>query len=324
MTGINLRAQRGFTLIELLVVIGIIAILAAIIFSVFVQTRGKARQTAGEMNIRQVSLAVLQYMQDNDEKGPRAAFDCESYVGGNTNMKPGTQNQCGGDSWANAVAPYIKNKAVFTAPGDESAVDGCVTGNGCGNNFTTTDGNFSLLYNDRLSHKMPTKDGYSYPPDQEVESNGIPLSVVKTPSDCVLLMEGHGGWDKVTGRPASVIVATDWTGSTDLQNKWHHEYTISVNFDGFMSKYDYQGISYIRSGLPFYNNGGNVAFVDGHSSFKVYCDSSGKPALCKSLPWTQTIDPSQVGYLDNMGNVVDSCHDPNNPLGAGYDTPNWF
>ena len=37
--------RRGFTLIELLVVIAIIAILAAILFPVFAQTREKARLT---------------------------------------------------------------------------------------------------------------------------------------------------------------------------------------------------------------------------------------------------------------------------------------
>jgi prepilin-type N-terminal cleavage/methylation domain-containing protein/prepilin-type processing-associated H-X9-DG protein len=317
----NIMNRRAFTLIELLVVIGIIAILASILFSVFMQVRKKANATAGEMNIRQVSLAVLQYMQDNEEKGPRTGGDCASYVGGVLQMKPGTQNQCGGDSWPNVVAPYVKNKAVFTAPGDESVAtcDG-----GCGDQFTTTDGNISLLYNERLCHKMSTKGGYSDPENQEWESNGIPLSAIKTPSQCLLVAEGHGGWDKVSGAPASVVVVTDWTGSTDLHNKWHHEYSISSNRTAFLSKYDYQGTCLIQSGLPFYNNGGNVAFVDGHVAFKVYSNPSGQPALCKSLPWTQTIDPSQVGYLDNSGNVVDSCHDPNNPVGAAPFSPNWL
>ncbi|MGQ9733315.1 MAG: prepilin-type N-terminal cleavage/methylation domain-containing protein [Candidatus Zipacnadales bacterium] len=60
--------RRGFTLIELLVVIAIIAILAAILFPVFAKAREKARQTSCLSNIKQISLAMLAYAQDYDER----------------------------------------------------------------------------------------------------------------------------------------------------------------------------------------------------------------------------------------------------------------
>ena len=47
---------KGFTLIELLIVIAIIALLAAILFPVFAQARGKARQA--------VCLSNLKYKYD--------------------------------------------------------------------------------------------------------------------------------------------------------------------------------------------------------------------------------------------------------------------
>jgi prepilin-type N-terminal cleavage/methylation domain-containing protein/prepilin-type processing-associated H-X9-DG protein len=59
--------RSGFTLIELLVVIAIIAILAAILFPVFAQAREKARQAACMSNLRQVGLAMMQYVEDYDE-----------------------------------------------------------------------------------------------------------------------------------------------------------------------------------------------------------------------------------------------------------------
>ena len=64
--------RRGFTLIELLVVIAIIAILAAILFPVFARARERARQTSCASNLKQITLAVMMYVQDYDERMPMA------------------------------------------------------------------------------------------------------------------------------------------------------------------------------------------------------------------------------------------------------------
>jgi len=76
--------RDAFTLIELLVVIAIIAILAAILFPVFAQVREKARQTSCSSNLKQIGLAVAQYVQDNDESFPIAEtnLDFGSYGNG--------------------------------------------------------------------------------------------------------------------------------------------------------------------------------------------------------------------------------------------------
>lgn len=60
----------GFTLIELLVVIAIIAILAAILFPVFARARENARRTQCISNVKQMGLAWMMYVQDNDERFP--------------------------------------------------------------------------------------------------------------------------------------------------------------------------------------------------------------------------------------------------------------
>jgi prepilin-type N-terminal cleavage/methylation domain-containing protein/prepilin-type processing-associated H-X9-DG protein len=65
--GAPCSAKAGFTLIELLVVIAIIAILAAILFPVFVQARDKARQATCTSNLKQIGIAWLMYAQDYDE-----------------------------------------------------------------------------------------------------------------------------------------------------------------------------------------------------------------------------------------------------------------
>lgn len=56
----------GFTLIELLVAIAIIALLAAMLFPTFAQTREKARQTVCLSNMNQVGKACLMYSGDYD------------------------------------------------------------------------------------------------------------------------------------------------------------------------------------------------------------------------------------------------------------------
>jgi prepilin-type N-terminal cleavage/methylation domain-containing protein/prepilin-type processing-associated H-X9-DG protein len=63
--------HKAFTLIELLVVIAIIAILTAILFPVLAQARAEARKTMCLSNMKQITLAMLMYSDDWDEKFAR-------------------------------------------------------------------------------------------------------------------------------------------------------------------------------------------------------------------------------------------------------------
>ncbi len=60
------RARCGFTLVELLVVIAIVGILTAMIFPVFARAREAARKVTCMSNLKQLSLAILMYVEDND------------------------------------------------------------------------------------------------------------------------------------------------------------------------------------------------------------------------------------------------------------------
>jgi len=66
------RPRFGFTLIELLVVIAIIAILAAILFPVFIRVREKGKQTACTSNLSQLDRALKMYGSDNNGRYPYA------------------------------------------------------------------------------------------------------------------------------------------------------------------------------------------------------------------------------------------------------------
>lgn len=64
------RRRSGFTLIELLVVIAIIAILAAILFPVFMTARESGRQAACVSHLSELGKALLMYSDDNTGRLP--------------------------------------------------------------------------------------------------------------------------------------------------------------------------------------------------------------------------------------------------------------
>ncbi len=115
---------RAFTLIELLVVIAIIAILAAILFPVFAQAREKARAISCVSNEKEVALAVIQYLQDFDDRYPIFWYNIQGEVNGmggggavsptDPPFAPGIPNAING--WNEVVYPYIKNTQVFFCP----------------------------------------------------------------------------------------------------------------------------------------------------------------------------------------------------------------
>jgi prepilin-type N-terminal cleavage/methylation domain-containing protein len=97
--------RSGFTLIELLVVIAIIAIIAALLFPVFAQARERARMTACVSNMRQIGMALMQYVQDYDETFPYLRFH-----------GVGAQKSSYTYVWKNAITPYLKNIDVLACP----------------------------------------------------------------------------------------------------------------------------------------------------------------------------------------------------------------
>lgn len=86
---------RAFTLLELLVVIAIIAILAALLFPVFNGAKLRALQVQCSSNVRQLSMSVTMYANDNSDK----------HVGYNDSAYPG------GGNWAGTLMDYYSSKA---------------------------------------------------------------------------------------------------------------------------------------------------------------------------------------------------------------------
>ncbi|MCX6343444.1 MAG: DUF1559 domain-containing protein [Armatimonadetes bacterium] len=93
------KTYHGFSLIELLVVIGIIAILAAILFPTFIAARDKAYQTQCLGNLKQIGLATMMYQNDNGSRFP--------LWGGTSAVNNG---------WLGSVQKYARTKLLAKCP----------------------------------------------------------------------------------------------------------------------------------------------------------------------------------------------------------------
>jgi len=67
-----MRKSKDFTLIELLVVIAIIAILAALLLPALKKAKSTAKAAICKNNLKQIGLAMVGYLNDNEEYYPTA------------------------------------------------------------------------------------------------------------------------------------------------------------------------------------------------------------------------------------------------------------
>ena len=117
---------KGFTLIELLVVIGIIAILAAILFPVFAQAKLAAKKAVDISNLKQIGLAAVMYSSDYDDLivplftacSPPAGYDqCFNYLFAQNYFTYSPGFAVTEVSSLGLIQPYMKNTAIQNSPG---------------------------------------------------------------------------------------------------------------------------------------------------------------------------------------------------------------
>lgn len=114
------RFKRGFTLIELLVVIAIIALLAAILFPVFAQAREKARRSSCLSNVKQLSAAFQQYLQDFDERFPGTVTERQANDSARFGAVADTAAARAPFSIRAKLQTYTKSEQVFKCPSGQA------------------------------------------------------------------------------------------------------------------------------------------------------------------------------------------------------------
>jgi prepilin-type N-terminal cleavage/methylation domain-containing protein/prepilin-type processing-associated H-X9-DG protein len=102
---IRVASKRGFTLIELLVVIAIIAILASMLLPALSRAQASARRIACVNHLKQLALATVMYVADNDGYYPSSNAQ---------------------DKWPQAIRPGYENLRLLVCP-DDMSINGTAT-----------------------------------------------------------------------------------------------------------------------------------------------------------------------------------------------------
>ena len=335
------QRKQGFTLIELLVVIAIIAILAAILFPVFQKVRENARRTSCSSNLKQIAIAITQYVQDSDELMPvgyeYGEADPTTTCSGGSASPPGSGCDATGiTSFSGLLQPYIKSFGVFICPDDPNGglAPTNFTNNNAGAGVPSGVTSFTTGIQDnqapRLSYTcneqvMPRPrggvGGYSL---GGMPQHSVLLNLIDAPSSTIAVTEfsnyanavsgtGPGGTTNKSHRPSDAL-AVDTAGtvpydtSSDMTAKTVYALSVAAANAIYAAAptAPFGGGSYphlIYTSGTRHTGGMNYAFCDGHAKYLRIEQTLG----CGNFLWgAQTYNeasPRAVQCSDGSGPV---------------------
>lgn len=193
------RNRPGFTLIEVLAVVGILAILAAILFPVMSNARQRGRQASCSSNVRQLALAFTAYTADWDGAYPPHEIS-----------EGRQEGQAIHDPWDRRLFGYIGSDALYVCPAND-------------------EGTFSYAYNAWIAQPERYVGNYRVKPTEFYAREG---SEIPDPSGTILLFEvsnpdpalrGMVGERDLLGVTLKQAVEGAYPGDRDLVEAWRLE-----------------------------------------------------------------------------------------------------
>ena len=181
----------GFTLVELLVVVGVISLLAALLFPVFLSARARAREAVCLSNMRQIGNGVILYAQDYDDLYPYGADPSDQHSDPSI-WSPSEQATVTAMPQLNTVlVSYIHSSEVWQCPSD-TGFDRLDT---WGDSYVDLDARPSMYDAFGMSYLYRTQiallheslcDLSGYETDPPCREHG--------PAEVNVLMDGNGSW----------------------------------------------------------------------------------------------------------------------------------
>lgn len=170
--------RRGFSLIELLVVVGVVALIAAILFPVF--SRSRDNKSGCMTNLKQLGVGFTQYMMDYNERMPLVVSN-SLYALDN----PATSaNETSFYGWADALFPYAKSAHIYHCP--------------------------TLKHSNPIANTITplTRDCTDYWLNGRIA--GLKLTDIKAPATTLVFGDGNDGSDMTDGRYNYLALPAPW------------------------------------------------------------------------------------------------------------------
>ena len=223
----NYRRPGGFTLIELVVVIGIVGVLAAIIFPVFSRVQQNSRKTVCLSNLQQLHVAIKGYQADAGGFLPSWCISDPDPT-----FAPDPNNEPDDDivTWDVVLLDYIGGAVeLFVCKSNRVAGD-------------AVGGDPDANSRNARAYAMPGYTQWNFDPTSGVKLAGVEVARIPNPVATVLLFE------KGANRPGS------WEDAIG-ENAWQsHAWRPSVDEGRYRDD-------------MFHFNGKNFLFVDGHAKW---------------------------------------------------------